>query len=80
MPTDQQTPGQRLLGTLQQTSVGRLERYNKTTAAVQSKAKASIPTPKPPGRNDLGSAPVEEVHALQADVPRVQVSCSAPGA
>jgi hypothetical protein len=69
------TPGQKLLTTLQQTSVGRLDRYQKTAAAVQSKAAQSIPAaPKPPGRNDLGNAPVKEVHQLQADVPRAQGS------
>jgi hypothetical protein len=55
------------------TSAGRLERYSKTTAAVQSKAKQTIPAPKPPRGNDVGNTPEEEVQQLQADVPRVQV-------
>jgi hypothetical protein len=72
------TPGQKLLTALQQTSVGRIDRYKKTTAGLQSKAKQSIPAgPKPPGRNLLGNCPVEEVHQLQADVPRVQVNTAA---
>lgn len=77
MPAAEQacTPGQKLLSKLQQTSVGRLDRYQKTAAAVQSKAAQSIPAgPKPPARNDLGNAPVEEVHQLPADVPRAQGS------
>lgn len=56
-------------------SVGRLDRYQKTAAAVQSKAAQSIPAgPSPLARNDLGNAPVEEVHRLPADVPRAHGS------
>lgn len=66
------TPGQKLVRTLEATSAGRLQRYLKTTAAQQSKAKQNIPEPKPPGRNDLGNAPVQ-VHQLPADAVKAQV-------
>jgi hypothetical protein len=63
----------KVLVSLHKTAVGRLERYKATTAGQQSNAKQSIPPPKHPGGNDLAVAPVEEVHQLPADVPRVQV-------
>jgi len=66
----QQSP---LVKSLEATSAGRLQRYLKTTAAQQSKAKQNIPEPKPPGRNDLGNAPVQEVHQLPADAVKAQV-------
>jgi hypothetical protein len=73
-PTDPTaTPGMKVLVSLQKTAAGRLERYKATTAGQQSKAKQSIPPSKHPGGNDLAAAPVEEVHQLPADVPRVQV-------
>lgn len=67
------TPGMKVLLSLQKTAAGRLERYKATTAGQQSKANLSIPPPKHPGGNGLAVTPVEEVHQLPADVPRVQV-------
>lgn len=72
----QTTAGQQLLGSLTSTTASRLQRHAQTTAAIQSKAKQSIPAaPKHPGTNDLSSshAPAHEVQQLEVDIPRVQV-------
>lgn len=66
-------PGQKLLRALQNTTTDRHQRYQHTVAAQQSKAKQNIPAPRRPGRNDLCTAPVEEVHRLEADVVKAEV-------
>ena len=79
MPTDQQqsaasvTPGQKLLHNLHSTSASRLQRYHTTVAAQADKAKRSIPKPKHPASNDVGSTPADEVHQLPAEAPSTQV-------